>query len=97
MVGERSSCSEAHDASRGGARRSENVGTSNRNPLEISGHRKPKVSLAMTISQGLVGPKAMAKAAANGQLVNIPALLFVFNVVTKEIRTRALLDSRHFG
>ena len=29
---------------------------SNRNPDESSGHRKPKVSLAMTISQGLGGP-----------------------------------------
>jgi len=30
----------------------------------------------MTIIQGLVGPKAMAKAAADGRLVNIPALYF---------------------
>jgi len=28
----------------------------------------------MTIIQGLVGPKVMAKAEADGQLVNIPAL-----------------------
>ncbi len=52
----------------------ENVGTSNRKSGEIPDRRKPKVSLAMTIIQGLVGPKAMAKAAADGQLVNIPAL-----------------------
>ena len=56
----------------GGALRSENVGMSNHNPDEISGHRKPKVSLAMIVSQGLVGPKAMAKAAADGHTVNIP-------------------------
>ena len=47
---------------------------SNRNPDEISGHRKPKVSLAMTINQGLGGPKANPKGAADGQPVNIPAL-----------------------
>ena len=73
VVGERSKRSEAHAARRGGALRSENVGTSNRKIREIRIRRKPKVSLAMVISQGLVGPKAMAKAAANGQQVNIPA------------------------
>jgi len=31
----------------------------------------------MSISQGLVGPKGMAKAAPDGQQVNIPALLYV--------------------
>ena len=41
-----------------GERRRENVGTSNRNSGEIPEHRKPKVSLAMLISQGLGGPKA---------------------------------------
>jgi hypothetical protein len=46
---------------------------SNRNPDESSGHRKPKVSLAMTISQGLGGPKAKPKGVADGQPVNIPA------------------------
>jgi hypothetical protein len=40
---------------------------------EILAHRKPKVSLAMTISQGLGGPKANPKGAADGQPVNIPA------------------------
>jgi hypothetical protein len=49
---------------------------SNHNPDEKSGPRKPKVSLAMTISQRLGGPKAMAKAVADGQPVNIPALPF---------------------
>ena len=35
---------------------------------------KTKVSLAMIISQGLVGPKGMAKAEPDGQTVNIPSL-----------------------
>ena len=55
-----------------GALRSENVGTSNRNAGEIPARRKTKVSLAMEISQGLVGPKGMAKAAPDGHTVNIP-------------------------
>ena len=55
-----------------GALRSKNVGTSNRNPRENRGRRKIKVSLAMKISQGLVGPKPMARAAGDGHTVNIP-------------------------
>ena len=42
------------------------------NPDEKSGRRKTKVSLAMIVSQGLVGPKPMAKAAGDGHMVNIP-------------------------
>ncbi len=41
-------------------------------PVKLPGRRKLKVSLAMLISQGLVGPKAMAKAAVDGHTVNIP-------------------------
>ena len=55
-----------------GAFGSKNVGTSNHNEGEIPSRRKTKVSLAMLISQGLVGPKAMARAAADGHRVNIP-------------------------
>ena len=55
-----------------GALRSKNVGTSNRNAGEIPARRKIKVSLAMYISQGLVGPKRMAKAERDGHMVNIP-------------------------
>ena len=55
-----------------GVLRSKNVGTSNHNAGEIPARRKTKVSLAMLINQGLVGPKAMAKAAADGHTVNIP-------------------------
>lgn len=50
---------------------------SNHNPDEKSGPRKSKVSVAMAINHGLGDPKAMAKAAANGKPVNIPARLFV--------------------
>ena len=55
-----------------GASGSKNVGTSNRNLCEIQRRRKTKVSLAMVIIQGLVGPKPMAKAGGDGHTVNIP-------------------------
>ena len=45
----------------GGAKRGENVGISNHKSGEIPDHRKPKVSLAMTIIQGLGGPKIVAE------------------------------------
>ena len=51
-------------------------------PDERSGHLKSKVSLAMSISEGLVGPKARPKGVVDGQLVNIPALPCVFDGVT---------------
>ena len=57
---------------RAGACGSKNVGTSNHKECEIPSRRKTKVSLAMLINQGLVGPKAMAKAGADGHTVNIP-------------------------
>ena len=52
----------------------ENVGMSNHKADENSAPRKSKVSSAMEISGGLGGPKAMAKAAADGQGVNIRPL-----------------------
>ena len=55
-----------------GAYGSKNVGTSNRNAGEIPARRKTKVSLAMIISQGLVGPKRMVKTGLDGHMVNIP-------------------------
>ena len=58
--------------SHGEAYRSKNVGTSNRNAGEIPARRKTKVSFAMVISEGLVGPKEMAKAGSDGHMVNIP-------------------------
>ena len=58
--------------SHAGACGSKNVGTSNRNGGESPPRRKTKVSLAMVISQGLVGPKVMTKVATDGYMVNIP-------------------------
>lgn len=55
-----------------GASRSKNVGTSNRNGAENAPRRKTKVSFPMTIREGLVGPKPMAKAVGDGHTVNIP-------------------------
>ncbi len=59
-----------------GVQRSENVGISNHNTDEISVRRKPKVSLAMKISQGLGGPNLVPikSDAGDGQTVNIPSL-----------------------
>ncbi len=72
MVGERFTCNEAKEVTHGGARGSENVGTSNRKACEIHARRKNKVSFAMEIIEGLVGPKPMANAAGDGHTVNIP-------------------------
>ena len=72
VVGERSTCDEGKGVTHTGARGSENVGTSNRNASEILARRKNKVSFAMEIIEGLVGPKPMANAAGDGYTVNIP-------------------------
>lgn len=64
-------------------------------PMRLSERRKSKVSLAMLINQGLGGPKAMAKAAADGQMVNIPSRPYFSNGVTKEISESVLLDLRY--
>ena len=72
VVGERSACNEGKGVTHAGARGSENVGTSNRNDSEILSRRKIKVSFAMEISEGLVGPKPMANAGGDGHTVNIP-------------------------
>jgi hypothetical protein len=71
VVGEHFKCTEAPAARRGGALGRENVGMSNRKADEKSAPRKSKVSSAMAISGGLGDPKAMAKAEADGQDVNI--------------------------
>ena len=52
-----------------------NVGMSNHIYNEKLYPRKSKVSVAMAINHGLGDPKAMARAAADGKPVNIPALL----------------------
>ncbi len=55
-----------------GASGSKNVGTSNHNRGENPRRRKIKVSFAMTISEGLVGPKGMVRTEPDGHMVNIP-------------------------
>ena len=77
MVEEHFYRAEAGFARTSGAVRRENVGTSNHNPLAISGRRKSKVSWAMNIISGLAGPKVKLKSVADGQLVNIPALCLI--------------------
>ena len=72
MVGEYSIRNEAKGVTHSGAYGSKNVGTSNRKAGENPARRKIKVSFAMTISEGLVGPKGMAKAGLDGHMVNIP-------------------------
>ena len=72
MVGEHFKCVEGRPARATGVYGRENVGMSNRKSDENSDSRKSKVSSAMEINGGLGGPKAMAKAEADGQLVNIP-------------------------
>ena len=72
MVRERSHHNEGKGVSHTGVLRSENASTSNRNAGEIPARRKIKVSFAMVISEGLVGPKRMARAARDGHRVNIP-------------------------
>ena len=63
----------------GGVHKSENVGMSSKKPGENPGHRKSKVSWAMTVNPGLVGPKARLRSVVDGQQVNIPALLLISN------------------
>ncbi len=72
VVGERSLCTEGKGVTHAGAQGSENVGTSNRNACEIHARQKNKVSFAMEIIEGLVGPKPMANAGGDGCTVNIP-------------------------
>ena len=72
VVGERSVRAEGKGVTHAGAYGSENAGTSNHNAGENPARRKTKVSRAMVISSGLVGPKGMAKAAPDGHTVNIP-------------------------
>ena len=85
---------EVYDASRDGVRRRENVGMSNRNSDEISGHRKPKVSLAMVISQGLGGPNldGERRRGMDSRLIFRPLPHF-FDKVTEFSNLSALLDS----
>ena len=74
MVGEHFKRAEGGPARAAEAFGRENVGMSNRKAGEKPALRKSNVSVAMAISHGLGGPKVMAKAVADGQPVNIPAL-----------------------
>ncbi len=57
--------------------RSENAGTSNRKTGETPVRRNTKVSWAMVISPGLVGPKPIPNGVGDGEQVNIPAHCYV--------------------
>ncbi len=72
MVGEHFHHDEAEGVTHCGVLGSENVGTSNRKEGEIPSRRNTKVSFAMIISEGLVGPKPMTKVGGDGHMVNIP-------------------------
>ena len=72
VVGERSIGYEAEGVTHRGAYGSDNVGTSNRIESEILSRRNTKVSVAMKISRGLVGPKPIPKGGGDGHTVNIP-------------------------
>ena len=66
---------------------------SNHKSVANTDHRKPKVSLAMTIIQGLGGSNPFAeKRMRDVQPVNIPALQFIFEEVTQLVRLEELLD-----
>ena len=66
LVGKRSIGDEAISVRNGGAYGSENVGMSNIKLREIRDHRKSKVSWAMNVTPGLVGPKARPKGVVDG-------------------------------
>ncbi len=72
MVGERSIGDEGEGVTHAGAYGSDNVGTSNRKMGEIPIRRNTKVSWAMKISSGLVGPKPIPNGGGDGHTVNIP-------------------------
>ena len=61
----------------GGALPSENAGMSNLKEGENPSHRKSKVSWAMIIIPGLVGPKPRRISVGDGQRVNIPVPAYV--------------------
>jgi len=73
LIGERFVQRRSRTARYGGADGSENGGMSNKTRSENLRHRKSKVSWAMLINPGLVGPKARPKGVVDGQQADIPA------------------------
>ena len=67
---------------------------SNRKSGEMPDRRKPKVSLAMDINQGLGGPKYCPVGRRDGHQVNIPVPKYVFNGITEICIFSVLLNSR---
>ena len=85
-------CTEGGLVRAAGAQGRENVGMSNHKAGENLAPRKSKVSSATEIDGGLGGPKAMAKAVVEGQLVNIPARhMWDTDGKTKEISPGVLM------
>ena len=72
MVEERSYLRWSRTGKYGGALGSENAGMSNHKTGENPVGRKSKVSWAMVIISGLVGPKPRRKSVGDGHQVNIP-------------------------
>ena len=64
---------------------------SNKNLGKNPRHRKPKVSWATQIDPGLVGPKVRPKGVADGQLVNIPALPYMFLKIDASLILKRIL------
>ena len=81
-----------------GANGSEDDGISNKTHGENPCHRKPKVSWAMSIIPGLVGPKARPKGVVDGQQAKIPAPAVMFvrrDGLLELIRTYGLSCGAH--
>ena len=79
----------------GGARRSENVGTSSEIKVKNLDADLSEVSWATVFDPGLVGPKPRPQGVGDGQQVNIPVLFGVRpRQVRCVVRTIVLLQSR---
>ena len=91
MVGEHFVRAEGGPARASGVYGRANVGISNHITREKRVPRKSKVSVAMAINHGLGDPKAMARAAADGKPVNIPARALMCDGVTEEKRLSVLM------
>ena len=75
MVEDRSASGRRRTVRSAGRSGSDYVGMSSENGGEKPPRRKPKVSWARLIRPGLGGPKVRPKGVADGQQVNIPALV----------------------